>query len=240
MATYQDLVNASLREIGVLAAGETPSGDDSKDAQNALNRLIDRWKTERLAIYEIAQTTWTIAANDGQYTVGTGGDVNVDRPVYVDHVNFRDTSQSPVKEYSLNKLTEDAWSRIGLKTLTSTFPSAYYYNPTYSSGLATVDLWPVPTSSNLTGVLYAPKPVVTVSNFSSTVSLPPGYEEFIVTNLAVRLAPSYGKQLDAALVVLAREAKSSIKRANKRLSDMSFDAGSLTGQRSLWYDIYRG
>ena len=43
MSTSQQVINRSLRKIGALAAGETPSSDMSTDALADLNAMLARW-----------------------------------------------------------------------------------------------------------------------------------------------------------------------------------------------------
>ena len=201
---------------------------------------MDQWAAERLQIYVVTRTTWTISANDGQYTVGTGANVSVARPVFIDHVNFIDTTPTPDQEYQLQPLTEDAWSKIAQKALTSTFPTYWYYSPTFPTG--TLELWPVPTSSTLQGVLYAPQATAQFAALSTEISLPPGYSRMIVKNLAVELASSYGRAVTPELMQQAMDTKAVVKRANYRLSDLSIEAAALIqGNRyRYYYDINTG
>lgn len=221
----------------MLAAGETATAEDASDALVSLNRLLDQWAAERLQIYTVTRTTWTIAANDGQYSVGASADVNVARPVFIDHVHFVDTSTDPDTESALQPLTEDAWARIEQKALTATLPQAWYYNPTFPTG--TLNLWPVPTSATLLGALYAPQAVGAFSALTSSVSLPPGYERMLVKHLALELLPSYEKQPNPVLLEAARESRAVVKAANKRLMDLSFELAALGRVRSA-YDIRLG
>jgi len=240
MATARDVIQSSLREIGVLAGGETAGADDAVDGLATLNRLLNLWEAERLRIYTTTRTEWTITASTGQYAVGTGSTVNVARPMFVDHINLQDTSTSPDTETPLSKLTEDQWAAVQFKDQTATLPTHWYYNPTYATG--TIDLWPVPTGTTLEGVLYAPTAVAQLAALTTAVSMPPGYEEMLVTALAVRLAPQYGREPSQALKDAAREAKATVLRSNKRLRDLSFDPGALIGTRgaSGSYDIRQG
>ena len=235
MAVVSDLIASALKEIGVLAESEVPSASQGADALAALNRLVDQWKAERLQIYSITRTVFTISG--GTYTVGTGGTVNVDRPVFLDHVGFQDTSSSPVMEYELSELTDDAYAGLTPKALTSPFPTSWYYNATFPLGALT--LWPTPTSATLQGVLYAPAAVAAFAGLTTAISLPPGYEELILTTLALRLATSYGRQIDPGLRERAGEARAIVKRANMRLTDLSFEAGALIGGGGGW-DIRTG
>lgn len=215
-----------MQDLGVLAAGETPSAEDSALVLLRWNRFIDRLKTERLAYpYPQTRTTWTIAANDGSYTVGSGADVNVARPIFLDHLAYIDTSVSSSQEYPIIVTTDDAWARVVDKALTSTYPTMAHYNPTFPTG--TLDIWPVPTLSTLTGVMYAPSAIAEFSALTDTVSIPPGYNEFFVTNLAVFLAASFQAMPSPALLQMARESKEAIQAANLRMSDLAFDGAAL-------------
>lgn len=236
MATVlADLINPALSEIGVRSAGETLPADIGADALAALNRMMDAWATERLTIPNIVRTTWTISANDGDYTVGTGANINIARPVFVDHVNFIETSANPDVELPLQKLTEAGYAGIVSKAQTSVYPLAWYYNPTVATG--TLILWPTPTSSTLQGAIYVPTAVAQFASLAATITLPNGYQRAIVKNLAVDLAPSFSRQVDPELKAQARESKADIKRANKRDADLSFEAGALVNNGGGHYNI---
>lgn len=237
MADARDLVTASLVDLGVLAAGETAQAGDATFALETLNRLMNQWAAEKLQSYTLTRTMWSITANDGDYTVGSGANVNVARPVHVDDVRFIDTSTDPDTEHPMDKLTEEAYAAISQKALTSVYPSKWYYNPTYPNG--TLNLWPVPTSATLQGALYAWAVLGTFASLSTSVSLPPAYERMIVKNLAIELAPSYERSPNPLLIEQARDSKAAVKRSNSRLQDLSFDRGSLIqGGGPGGYSIY--
>lgn len=231
--TTRDLINASLKRIGVLDASETATPSDMADGLQRLNDLIDGWATERLTIYKSTRTTWSLVANQADYTVGPGGDCNIARPVFVDDLNFIDTSQTPALEMNLSALTVDAWANIPQKTLTSTYPTSYYYNPTFPT--ATVTFWMIPTSSTLQGVIYVPT-AVTELTLNDTISLPPGYRRFLRDNLAVEFAPEFDVQPAPALLMAASESKANIKRANIRFYDLYVDPA--VRPRQGRYNIY--
>ena len=239
-ATARDLITSALSDMGILAAGETPTADDARDALDALNRLLDQWAAENLTIFTVTRTTHAITSNDNTYTVGPTGDIAIVRPVFFESIKFQDTSVSPTIEYNLVPHTEDSWAQVRIKELTSVFPNSYYYNPTYPNG--TIYLWPVPTSATLELVLYAWTAVAQLASLSASMALPPGYARAIVKNLAVDLAPAYEKQPSQLLMEQARESKMIIQRANKRLMDMGLDPAALIqGKNRSWlYSIYTG
>lgn len=238
MATARDIIESALREIGVLAEGEAASSSGASTGLTRLNRFIDRLNTERLAVYTVTRTAGlTITANDGEYSVGgSGADWNVgERPVYIDRIGFIDTDTDPDTEYSMHRLTEQEYQNITQKARTSAFPQAYYYNPTMTT--ATITLWPVPTDANLEGVVYHWAQLSQLSSLDATVSLPPGYEEMLVTNLALLLCPSYSRTPHPVLVETARKSLSDVKRRNIRQAELGMEA---TLSFPSWGDHGRG
>ena len=240
MATLLELITDALGEIGVLAEGEVPTAAQASHALRKTNDLVDQWAAERLAIYTVTRTVFALTASDGEYTVGTGGDIAIVRPVFIDHVNLIDTTQDPDLETPLHELTEDEYAAISQKARTSARCDSWYYNPTFSTARGTLSLFPIQTDSDLSLALYTPTAVPEFTATSDTVSLPPGYKRMIVKNLAVELAPSYQRQIDPELRQQARDAKGVVKRANVRLRDLQFPADALIGGAGGTYDIERG
>jgi hypothetical protein len=234
MATVEALVADALREIAVLAAGETMSASEGTNGLASLNRMVNAWKAEKVFIYQNAATTWAIVSGTGTYTVGTGGTVNVLRPMHIVAINIRDAVTTPAYEMGLRLMTDQDWAEVRIKAQTAYRPQAAYYNLSYP--LATLFLWPIPTSATLTGVLYAPLATDEFAALTSTVSLPPGYERMIVKNLAMELAPQYGANVSSQLTQQAQDSLAVVLRANKNLEEQRFDPGAMMRRR--YYDIY--
>ena len=161
-------------------------------------------------------------------------------PLAIDNVGFQDTSVSPTIEYNLGPvLTEDAYAGIAQKGLDSVYPQAVYYNPTYTSGLGLIYLWPIPSSLTLEGVIYTLVPVSEFTAISDTIALPPGYRRFMRTNLAKELASAFDSPLTIDIQQAAMESKADVKRANERLMDLSSGvAGLIFGGAGPHYNIY--
>ena len=225
MATVADLCTQALQRLMVLQSDETPSAADLSTSFTVLNQLMDQWAGERLTIPNITRTTWTIVSGTSSYSVGTGATINAARPVFVNSFAFSDSAVTPAVELPMVRLTDEAYAAYPIKTLTSPRPQYAWYNPTYPTG--TVILLPVPTSSTLTGVMYAQTAVAQFSATSDTVSLPPGYQRFIITNLALDLAPMYEREPTTSLIQAAMDSKAGIMRDNIKLYDLTIDRGAL-------------
>ena len=230
--TVEELITASLQELGILGPTDVPSADDAATGFNRLNDWIDALKTEGLTVYTVTRTTWTITGASS-YTVGTGGAINIDRPVNADaieDIGYQNTAVSPLLELTFGgALDQHAYEALPYKTQTAVYPTSFYYNPTYPLG--TLTPWPVPTATTLQGVIYAPTPVSEFAALSTAVGLPPGYRRFLRTNLALELAPVFGiTPVSLELQDAARQSKGAIKRINERLTDLITTGAG-------WYDI---
>lgn len=236
MATYQTWITEALEELGLIAAGETPSAADSDYCFRRYNRLVNTCAAERMAHpTPLTRTTWTIT-QAASFTVGPAATINRARPVFVDGISYFDPTQSIPVEVPLRLLTDDEYAAWAMKTQTTPIPVAAYYSPVYdASGFSALYLLPIPTQS-LTGVMYAPTAVPEAAALTSTAALPPGYQEFFVTNLALLIAPGFKVQPTRELIERARETKAIVKRSNARLMEMEIDPGATQGGRSA-YDI---
>lgn len=212
MSTAGQIIAGSLRLIGAIASGETPSGNEQADALTALNALIESWSNENLLIPNKVREVFPLVGNQRTYTMGSGGDFDTTRPMKIEDALIQLTDSSPVLELDMRILTKDEYQAILLKTSTASFPMYVY--PDNAFPLTTLSVWPVPTSSANNIVLYSWKPLTTLAAASTSISLPPGYERALRFNLAMEIAPEYGKSLSAEALTVAMESKASVKRTN--------------------------
>jgi len=232
--TARQMIEYALQEIGALASGETPTNADAAASLVRLNSLLDSWQVERLAIHTLVRSTFALTASQASYTIGpTGANwTYAIRPQFIQRAGMMDSDSI---ESLIEVLTEDRWAALTDKTLTSTEASALYYNPSFPLG--TVYLWPVPTDATVTAVLYLPTPLSAGLTLASELTMPPSYEEAIRYNLAVRLAPMFGRPVDQTLNTLAVETKALMKRANARPQEMTVDPAIIGGGA---FDIFTG
>jgi hypothetical protein len=70
MTTPLDIISRSLKDIGALEAGESPSSDAVQDAFEMLNDLIDQWSNENMMIYNVSEIIFPLIPGQVQYTIG--------------------------------------------------------------------------------------------------------------------------------------------------------------------------
>lgn len=232
--TGRDLITASLRLIGAVAPGETITAAEAVDGLASLNRMIDSWTNESLMIYESVRESFPLVPGVQLYTMGPGGDFNTIRPTIIDQALLRVQSTTPAIEYPIMLFSESEWANIRVKETQSNLPGYLYYETTYP--LLTLNIYTNPSAANFI-VLYSRKPLTNIATLDTVISLPPGYEDALVYNQAIRLAPEYGRQPSEIIFNIANESKAALKRVNHKASYLRVDEALLNDSR---FNIYTG
>jgi hypothetical protein len=237
--TPQSLITSALRLIGVLGSGETPSAAEAQDSLQILNSMVDSWQTERLMLHVVERQTFSLVASQANYTIGDGGDFDVDRPMKIERASYLDTTQTSPVEQRIKLLTSaQRWREVMVKDLESTVPQVVYYETTYPLG--TVYVWPVPSVATVDLVLYIPTSLSSFADLTTQYDFPPGYEEALKYNLALRLAPEWERPPNPVVVELARESKALVKRANIVPQELRYSADvpgmGRRGRYNIWAD----
>lgn len=119
-----DLIASSLRLIGVLASGETPSGPESADALLILQQMLDSWQSERLNVFTISIDEFAMVPGQQTYTYGAGGNFNKPRPARIERMSvvWLANPAQPL-ELPLSIVDEGGWQAIPIKLINSTLPT---------------------------------------------------------------------------------------------------------------------
>lgn len=228
MNTARDIIKGSLRLLGVLASGEDPSSSELSDGLGSLNELVESWSNENLMVYADTEETLPLVGGQQSYSMGVGGDFDTVRPLNIYRARLQVTSQNPSYDLPLEIINLEQWSGTILKTTTSTYPTSLYIDDNYP--LCNLKFWPIPSQIENV-VLHSQKPLTSFANGSDTVLLPPGYIRALKYNLAIDLAPEFGKEASMTVATVASESKASIKRLNIKPHYLKSDAANLTNAR---------
>ena len=210
MATGSSIVNRALRLITVLGQGNrTPTTNESGDALEALNAMLDAWGIDRLLVYQIKQEsfTWTATASR---TMGSGGNFSTTKPAKITNIVFTKNSiDYPVRRI----LTIDKYDNIPYKSVTSDVPQYVFVDDGYP--LLTLYAYPVPSAS-ITVKIDSYTALQSFTDLTTVLSLPQGTERALVYNLAVEIAPEYGVEPSEIVIEIANKSKAALKRINSR------------------------
>jgi hypothetical protein len=210
MTTAGDLINGSLRLLGVLAEGETPSSETAQDALVAMNQMIQSWDAERLAVFSTQDQVVTWPASTRSRTLGPTGDIVGNRPVLIDDSTyFRDPTNGI--SFGLKLINQQQYNGIAVKTVTSTYPQVLWVNMTYPD--VEMYVYPVPTK-DLEFHIVSVETLSQPANLATDMAFPPGYLRCFRYNLACELAPEFGVEPSRQVQRIAMTSKRNLKRIN--------------------------
>lgn len=236
--TALDLITGALRKIGEYAAGETISPEDANDALDSLNGMLDLWSLQKLAVYNQVETVKTLSAGQASYTIGLGGDFNIERPYRIVKAYSRFASSSSNVDFPCDVVTLEKYADIGMKNMPGPWPKMVYFNSGWPQG--ELIFWPVPQ----TGAEFHlwTDAVFSSLNLTDTVALPRGYYLGIQANLCKVLAPEYGRSLSPELREMADTFMKVLKAANATpQAEAPLDAGIVaSGGRDAGWILHGG
>lgn len=207
MAAVSSLISRAMRLLGQLPSGGTPTDAEYADGLVAVNGLLSSWCNEKLMAYAEDGLTLPLTAATSVYTIGPSGTLVATRPVKINIAYILDNSIS----YPVKLLTEAEYFAIPDKDTAGSWPTVAWYDPLMPNGALRV--YPVPNATRSLKLLVR-TPLTVFAAVTDTVSLPPGWEDAIAFNLAVRWAPEFETAASAEVVAAAKETKASIKRVN--------------------------
>jgi hypothetical protein len=234
METAGDIINGSLRLLGVLAEGEVPSAETSQDALRAMQQMIDSWNTERLSVFSTQDQVFTWPAGQLSRTLGPSGDFVGNRPVLLDDATyFRDPGTGV--SYGIKFINQQQYDGIAVKTVTSTYPQVIFVNNTFPD----IDMfvYPKPTR-DLEWHFISVEELTQPASLATTLHFPPGYLRAFRYNLACEMAPEFGVEPSPQVSRLAMSSKRNLKRINNPDDIMSMPY-SLVASRQR-FNVYAG
>ena len=234
MATAGDIINGSLRLLGVLAEGETPSAETSQDALRAMNQMIDSWNTERLAVFSTQDQVFTWPAGLINRTLGPSGDFVGNRPILLDDATyFKDPSTGI--SYGIKMINQQQYDGIAVKTVSSTFPQVLFVNMTYPD--IDMFIYPRPTRA-LEWHFISVEELTQPATLDTVLTFPPGYLRAFRYNLACELAPEFGVEPSPQVQRIAMTSKRNLKRINNPNDIMSMPYSLIASRQR--YNIFAG
>jgi hypothetical protein len=230
----KDYIDRAFDDLGK-AAGETMAAADYQNALRRLNNMVSAWGLMPDTMAVTAIETFFLVAGQKDYTIGPLGDFDTVRPVYLLGAGLvlNEATENEI-EIPVGLLSDDAYQAIQVKNLMSVYPQQLYYNRTYTDGLGRITLWPVPDTAANSLRLYTKQAMLGFSSLTAQYSMPPGYDEAIEYNLAVRLARPYGLNIPPEVQAFANESLGLILRGNYNPQDVGLDPALTYNARRRW------
>ena len=207
--TALDILNRAASSVGVKVIGQALSTNEAADYLALLNDMIESWANENVLIYNRDEDTHVLTASTASYTIGDNGDIDTVRPQVIKEAFIRDSSNY---DYPVEILPIDLYFDIMIKTSEGR-PYELYYDHDFASSLGKIYLYYTPDTGD-TLYLYSLKELGSFAATSTAVTLPPGYNLALWTNLAIFIGRVRGKKITADMMEIAKNSMNVIKRRN--------------------------
>ena len=242
MSTAGGIITASYQMLGYTGANETLSGADSALGLDQFNKMLDSWSNENLMCYTILEQSVVMTPGKNSYTIGKIGtpDINQTRPIRImEGPGSAYLQDGSANNYEVTVVTHQIWNQIANRgtNTTSNIPDTLWYDPQFPNGV--INLWPTPTIG-YTLFFDSYQQLADAATLVTQLSLPPGYELALQSNLAILLGPFVkGALVSQDIKDIARMSKANVKRSNKRTNIAQYDR-ELSQTAQPTYNIYSG
>jgi len=210
--TAQNLINKSLRLLGVLASGETTTAAEAEDSLYSLNSIIDSLSANPQYYFCTQAEQFTLVSGQSTYTIGNDPNTSpaanfvTARPIRIVGAFVRISNV----DTPLALITEQYWTNIAAKATSGT-PTKLLYRPNVTYGQ--IVLYPTPNAA-VPIFIKAERMIGEYATLTSTQYLPPGYQRLLELSLAMELAPEYGTQVKPEILANLRADLDSLIRTN--------------------------
>jgi len=105
--TALDIIRGSLALTNAVGIDQTLTNAETTQALSVFNDLLEIFNTRKLAVWGAADQTFNTVASQATYTIGTGGDWNTARPVWINDPAYAVINGNT--SYPFTSMTQQAW-----------------------------------------------------------------------------------------------------------------------------------
>lgn len=251
--TAKKLIEQAASKIGVKGRGMPLQTDELMDWLTGMKQMLDSWALEELMIPVVTRETFALSKQQS-FTIGPGGDFDTPRPMEILSLEIIDAGG---ENYAPKRVPLGGWV-ISYDDVEGR-PQRWYYERGYP--LATIYFDRIPYDPTIRLISRKPIEVWQITNLDvdanpafagqstptsslsaatllADIEFDHGYENAIIFNLAIHMAPDYDKTPTQIVLALAEKFKRNIKDQNLEIPDAQLDGGLMDG--GGYYDIVAG
>lgn len=223
MATASTIIIRGLQMLGDKIPGDTLTTTEQTTYLAVLNSMLDSWRIDKLLVYRILENTFTLQVGFDTYTVGSGGNFNIERPDRLEDTCFimYQNTQHPVR------VVDEATLTAQQTQAQTQMPRMIYLDPAFPLASIFFDYTP---DKAYEFHLKSWSSLQQFASISDTLVLPSGYQRALESNFAMEVSPGY-VSASPELVKIAKESKTKIMQQNQRTTYLTLDPGVTQGRR---------
>jgi hypothetical protein len=205
--TVQDVITYALISLGEIQPNETPNTDENNWAFANVNLILSSWSLEGFTVYTHQISNFALQTGVISYTMGVGGTWGTTaRPVKIKGA----TARSTVFENGLTVLPMAQFEAAVRNPTGRSDILPSLLGEDSAAPLKNIRIWPPPAANASIEISFW-IPFTAFVSPADTVSFPePGLELALIGELALTLAPGFGRPVNAELAGNAQRAKQRI------------------------------
>ena len=198
--TVRNLIDKSMKTIGVLGAGETADADEAMDALDLLNEIIGKFNNEDMFFPGSRRIEIQFNGND-KYELPYIDVDDVKEVYFLTHNNYVPLINISESEFIINQNKRIAGG-----------PTSFYVD--YSYPYSYLHILPFQASGK--AIITTNERIERFNTIDDIVSMPDGWEICLRYSLAIRLCSLYGKSASDEIVAEAVSSKAYIKTSQQK------------------------
>ena len=241
--TINELIYMALQVIGIKGEGQTLDADDVQLALDHFNVMFDSLALSRYALYPTKKQSITLTSGTYSYTIGESDDDSADfdyvRPIQLLGVYLEDADLN-MGSGELFRVGTVEFERMSTTSMSGS-PGYVNYEPEYPFGI--LNFYPTPDAAYTVKLVYTyPFDEVEFEDITDDLSVPPGWKDALLWNLAARLTAPFAVPLTQPLMAMAestlRKAKS--VTASQLVEPVNLGLQSLSTKRIGRFNVWTG
>lgn len=207
-----EMIQAALEAIGVVDPEEPMGTSNGSSGLRALNLLLDEYSIDRGKVYIRSEDTFTLVVGTGTYLIGAGQTWATVLPVAIEQAFLREPSTN--RDIPLRVTMTQAERNADADKSATGCPTSLRFSGGLDPGSVTFDYLPDKAYSLY---LFSHKPFTKLTEISTQLVVPDGYEAAITNALAIRLCPIHQVPVPDMVAMVAAKMEKMIDNRNLEL-----------------------
>src|SRR5580765_2279922 len=106
MPTVRSLIQDACEEIGVGNPGEILQAADMQMGLRVISRMLNAWAADQMTIAVTDKVGFTVPSGTATVTIGPLGDIDRQRPQFIDAINYVIPGTSPEVEVPMGAMSD--------------------------------------------------------------------------------------------------------------------------------------
>src|SRR5258706_3773985 len=209
--------------LGDKVIGDTLTSAEQTAYLAVLNSMLDSWRIDKLLVYRILENSFTLVVGFDTYTIGSGGNFNIERPDRLEDTCFIMLNNSQYQVRVVDEATLTAQQTQGQRQM----PRMVYLDPAFPFANIFFDYTPAQAYEFNLKTWSSLQQCTAIGD---VLTLASGYQRALESNFAIEAAAGY-ISAPAETVRIAKESKTKIMQQNTRTTYLTLDPGVTQGRR---------